>query len=150
MSASLSGGTTATPNILAHNFATALSGKMEDAKVNSNVQTILAATQSYPATGSIAGLIFYDKIQVQLKDGSHTFNGNAGGIGTPGGGALIGDVYTSDLNKLVTETTSFAFTGTPVYFAVYFFDKNHNNLGSFQAGAVSTVLGTGGGSGSWG
>ena len=136
------------PEQLASDFETMMKGKMEDDALASAVKSIATTTQKYGAHGSIASLLFYMKIQVAVKGGK-TFNGNAGGIAFPGGGANFGDVYTSDLNKLYAETESFAFTSTPVYFAVYFFDKNHNSLGTYQSGAVSTASGAGGGSGSW-
>lgn len=141
---------------IAQDFATAFSGKLDPVQRAVAKAAILApgspatagATSSYPAKGSIDGMIFYDRLQVSITDGK-TFNGNAGGIGTPGGGALFGDVCTSDLGALYNNTVSFQFTATPVYFSIVFFDGNSNALGTFQAGALSTVLGTGGGSGSW-
>lgn len=105
------------------------------------------AATAYPATGSVASVVFWMKWQVQCQ--GKTFNGDSWGIAFPGGGALFGDVYTDNLNALFANTRSFAFTATPVYTAVYFFDGSSNLLGTFQAGSVSTVTGTGGGSGSW-
>lgn len=111
----------------------------------------LQAATAYPANGSLASLIFYVKAQCIVKGGK-TFNGSAWGVSFPGGGALFGDVYlagASSLDDLYARTTSFTFTATPVYTAFYFHDKNDTLLGHFQAGSVSTVTGTGGGSGSW-
>ncbi len=93
-------------------------------------------------------MIFYLKFQVNVT-GGESFNGNAGGISTPGGGALFGDVYTDNLPNLYANTVSFEFQGTNVYLSILFFDGNSNLLGNFQAGAVSTVTGIGGGSGHW-
>jgi hypothetical protein len=127
-----------------------LEGKLEPQKLEAAAKTLGAMTQAYPANGSIASFIFYLQIQVTVTSpGGKTFNGKAGGISTPGGGALFGDVYTDDINALYANTHSFAFTSTPAYFAVYFFDSSSNGLGTFQAGAVSTVAGTGGGTGNW-
>jgi hypothetical protein len=57
-------------------------------------------------------------------------------------------VYTDDLQRLYRETTRFEFQGTPVYLSILFFNDN-NLLGHFQAGAISTVTGIGGGGGNW-
>jgi hypothetical protein len=64
-------------------------------------------------------------------------------------GALFGDVYTDHLPNLYANTVSFEFQGTNVYLSILFFDGNSNLLGNFQARAVSTVTGIGGGSGHW-
>lgn len=74
----------------------------------------------------------------------------AAAVVLPGAQALIGDLYTSDLERLYRDTDSFQFTVTPVYTSVLFFDKSSRLLGHFQAGAVSTPTGgIGGGEGSW-
>jgi len=135
--------------LVAHDFRTAMHGKVADADLDQVVNDLMTTTASYPATGSVASFIFYLKFQVQVKNGGKTFNGNAGGLSSPGGGALIGDVYTDDINALYANTVSFEFQGTPVYLSMLFFDNKSKLLGHFQAGAVSTVLGFGGGKGSW-
>lgn len=109
-----------------------------------------AGTTGYAATGNVASFIFYLQFQVNIKDGK-AFNGKAGGVSTPGGGALFGTVYTSDLDRLYRDTVSFQFTAlASVYLSIVFFDGHSNALGTFQAGGISTVNGTGGGSGHWG
>lgn len=135
-------------NLIAHDFITKNTGVLDEKQIDQAVKKITAKTKSYPATGSVASLIFYLKFQVNITGGK-SFNGNAGGASTPGGGALIGDVYTSDLNRLYNDTKSFQFNATPVYTSIIFFDGSSNVLGTFQCGAVSTVAGIGGGSGSW-
>ncbi|WAC01286.1 VapA/VapB family virulence-associated protein [Lacinutrix neustonica] len=137
-----------TSTLIAHDFVTKNTGVLDQEKIDAAVKTITAETQSYPANGSVASFIFYLKFQVNITGGK-SFNGNAGGASTPGGGALIGDVYTSDINRLYKDTKSFQFNATPVYTSIIFFDGSSNVLGTFQAGAVSTVAGIGGGSGSW-
>ncbi len=134
-------------DIIAHDFRTALTGKMPQAQLDAAV-TKLTTDTAYAATGSVASLIFYLQFQVNVSGGK-SFNGKAGGVSTPGGGALIGTVYTDDINALYANTVSFEFQGTPVYLSILFFDGNSNLLGHFQAGAISTVTGVGGGSGSW-
>ena len=137
-----------TSRAIAADFRDAMKGKLADEHIDAAVNTLLATTSRYPATGSVASLIFYLKFQVNITGGK-SFNGNAGGASTPGGGALFGDVYTDDLNRLYSDTVSFEFQGTPVYLSILFFDRNSKLLGHFQAGAVSTVTGIGGGSGKW-
>lgn len=142
---------TASPEILANDFATSVYGAMEAEQIDATVDALLAsaAATAYPATGSVASLLFYMKFQVSIKGGGKTFNGNAGGISTPGGGALFGDVYTDDVKRLYSSTVSFQFNATPVYLNINFFDGKSNFLGHLQSGGISTVLGTGGGSGAW-
>lgn len=148
MTATTSASTPVDTKLIAADFATHLQGKLPQSQIDSITSSLRAATNKYPATGSIVSLVFYLQIQVSIK-GGETFNGKAGGVSTPGGGALFGDVYTDDLSKLYANTVSFEFQSTPVYFSVLFFDGNSNLLGHFQAGAVSIVSGIGGGKGGW-
>lgn len=133
---------------IANDLQTALQGTLEPAAVDKAVNQLLTTTNSYPATGSVASMIFYLKFRVDVTNGK-SFDGNAGGVSSPGGGALYGDIYTDDINRLYSDTVSFQFNATPVYTNLNFFDSHSNFLGSFQSGSVSTVLGTGGGKGSW-
>ncbi|MCK8495194.1 VapA/VapB family virulence-associated protein [Spirosoma sp. RP8] len=133
---------------LANDLRTQLQGILEPALVDSAVNQLLTTTNRYPATGSVASMIFYLKFRVDVTNGK-SFEGNAGGVSSPGGGALFGDVYTDDIDRLYRDTVSFQFNATPVYTNLNFFDSHSNFLGSFQSGSVSTVLGTGGGKGSW-
>ena len=126
-----------------------LQGALTPEQANAIKASASSATTGYAANGSVASLIFYQKWQVVIKDGGKTFNGNAGGISTPGGGALFGTVYTSDINRLYSDTHSFSFNSVSVYTNVLFYDKHSNYLGTFQAGGLSTVAGNGGGTGSW-
>lgn len=135
--------------IIAHDFHVAMDGKLDADLIASGKKTIVETTTSYPARGSSVSMIFYLQFQVIIQNGGKTFDGKAGGISTPGGGALFGDVYTDDINRLYKDTVSFQFTSTPVYLSIVFFDSNGNVLGTFQCGSVSTVTGVGGGSGKW-
>ena len=125
-----------------------LQGKVQQSSIDSSVQVLASSNTAYGANGSIASLIFYMKCQCTINGGK-TFNGSAWGVSFPGGGALFGDVYTNDINALYANTVSFTLVCTPVYTTFIFNDVNGNALGSFQAGSISTVSGTGGGSGSW-
>lgn len=108
---------------------------------------IKKTNNSYHATGSITSLLFYFELEVNC-DGD-VFKGTAYGFGTPGAGALFGDIYTNDINKLYSETESFNFVATNVYTTIIFHSRNNEVLGTLQTGAVSTVDGTGGGKGTW-
>ncbi|OUE40933.1 MULTISPECIES: VapA/VapB family virulence-associated protein [Halomonadaceae] len=135
--------------LIAHDFRVAMHGKLEPEKIDDVAQTLVASETAYPANGSVASLIFYLKFQVNITNGGKTFDGNAGGASSPGGGALFGHVYTNDLERLYRDTVSFEFQGTPVYLSILFFDSHSKLLGHFQSGAVSTVIGVGGGKGKW-
>ena len=133
---------------LGEDLRASLQGVLEPSAVDSAVQSLVATSTKYSANGSVASMIFYLRYRVDVSSGK-TFEGQAGGISSPGGGALYGDIYTDDINRLYRDTVSFQFNATPVYTNLNFFDSHSNFLGSFQSGSVSTVLGTGGGKGSW-
>jgi hypothetical protein len=99
----------------------------------------------YPATGSVASLVFGLKIACQITNGKQ-FQKWIWGAAIPGGGALFGDVYTNDLNSLYNNVASVAATFTSVYTAFYWYDANGFLLGEFQAGSISTVSGAAGAS----
>ncbi|WP_108445134.1 VapA/VapB family virulence-associated protein [Halomonas denitrificans] len=134
--------------VIAHDFIAGMHGKLDQNKIAEASKALMATQAAHSANGSVASLIFYLQFQVNINGGK-TFDGKAGGISTPGGGALFGNVYTDDLDRLYRDTTSFEYQGTPVYLSVLFFDKHSTLLGHFQSGAVSTVIGVGGGSGHW-
>lgn len=102
--------------------------------------------KTIPATGSIVSVIFYVKFQIKCE--GFEFNGQGGGLSSPGAGALFGDLYITEPD-IYRDTVSFAYVSTPVYCAVMFFDSSSKLLGHLQSGAVSVILGTGGGSGTW-
>ncbi|WGD37440.1 VapA/VapB family virulence-associated protein [Lysinibacter sp. HNR] len=110
--------------------------------------------ETYNVTGNVASAIFYLQLGVQVQDGSgvvfETLKGNAGGIFTPGGGALVtGTLSTNDSERLFAHTVSFQITAAAAGFSVLFFDSSSNLLGHLEAGGVSTVVGVGGGTASW-
>lgn len=94
--------------LIAHDFRVAMHDKLEPEHIEGVAEALVSSTKSYPATGSVASLIFYLKFQVNITDGK-SFNGDAGGASSPGGGALFGDVYTDDLDRLYRDTVSFEF-----------------------------------------
>lgn len=135
--------------VIANDFRKSAQGKLSPESLDAAVKALQDTTTKKHATGSIASLIFYLQIAVDCPDDNRHFVGNVGGISTPGGGALIGDIYSDDFEKLYNNTNVLQFTATPVYTSVIFFDSESHMLGHFEAGAVSTVAGTGGGTGNW-
>ncbi len=133
---------------IANDFVNVTRDILDQEKINDVVETLTSDAESYSANGSVASFIFYLQFQVRVSGGK-SFNGKAGGVTSPGGGALIGDVYTDDIDRLYRDTVSFEFQATSVYTSLLFFDSSSNLLGHFQSGSVSTVNGVGGGSGSW-
>lgn len=135
--------------LIANDFATSLHGKMDQDKIDAAVNFILKTSTAYHATGSVICGIFYLKFQISITGGK-TFNGDAGGACfPPGAGAILGDVYTDDRERLYRDTVSFEFNAAAVYLNVNFFDRNSNLLGHLQSGAVSLISGVGGGTGRW-
>ncbi|MBM9506851.1 VapA/VapB family virulence-associated protein [Actinacidiphila acididurans] len=133
---------------IARDFAKRMHGTLEQDKVDAAVGALLSPAVSYPAECIVISAIFYTHWKIVVTDGE-TFNGNAGGVGTPGGGGMWGSVNTNDINKLYSQTKSFEYYATSAYVNVNFFDGSANFLGSFNAGGLSTLNGAGGGSGSW-
>lgn len=140
--------TTVDKEVLVADFASATADLLEPGLLDAASERLRTLTTAHPAQGAVASMIFYLRISVDVKGGKG-FRGNAGGISTPGGGGAWGDLYTDDLDRLYSSTKSFQFNATPVYFNVNFFDGSSHLLGHFQAGAFSTALGTGGGTGTW-
>ncbi|HKV40839.1 MAG TPA: VapA/VapB family virulence-associated protein [Blastocatellia bacterium] len=136
---------------LARDLTELLKGKLEQDKLDAAVASLSTAATAFPATGSIASLVFYLKFQVQVTSTPRpdVFNGRGFGASSPGAGFLVGHIYTDNLARLVEQTDAFTFLGTPVYLTMFFFNGQGALLGHGQFGAVSTVLGSGGGSGSW-
>ena len=132
-------------------FRAAFADKLGETKTDQIIETMLAADTAYAADGAIVSGVFWVELRVNSWDGQgQQFTGEGGGIFTPGGGALIGAVYTDDLETLLASTTRFEVNAAAAYTSGVFFDDDSNCLGSYQSGSVSTVVGIGGGSGSWG
>ncbi|BCN46634.1 virulence-associated protein VapN [Prescottella equi] len=104
--------------------------------------------QRYDVKGNVISAIFYQQFRVEGPQGK-VFDGQAGGVTIPGGGAFWGSLFTGDLNRLYSDTASFEYNALGPYLNINFFDKNGVLLGHIQAGAVSSVVGVGGGTGSW-
>jgi hypothetical protein len=131
-------------------FRAAYADKLGEAKTDQIIEAMLAAETAYPANGAIVSGVFWVQVNVNDWDGQpKAYVGEGGGVFTPGGGALIGAVYTDDLDGLLANTTRFEVNAAAAYTSIVFFDDDSNCLGSYQSGSVSTVIGIGGGKGSW-
>ena len=134
----------------AEDFRTAFTGKLTEEKLDEIIDTMLSADTAYAADGAIVSGVFWVEVRVNSWDGqAKEFTGEGGGVFTPGGGALIGAVYTDDLDGLLANTSRFEVNAAAAYTSVVFFDDDSNCLGSYQSGSVSTVVGIGGGKGAW-
>ncbi len=132
-------------------------GKLSDAQIKQHAKTIaeafkasaqqLATQSSYSASGSISVVAAYNHIYITC--GSKVCQGDGGGVFSVGSGYYWGHIYTSDLNKLFSDTVSYQLTLTAVYASVVFFDSHSNNLGSFQGGGFCLGAGVGGGVTKW-
>jgi hypothetical protein len=140
-----------------------LRGKIDDAEVAKTIEAIYSvggADQTSLAvvgdqritgvTGSVLCVIFYWRCTLDTPDG-HSYTGNAGGIGSVGGGAIQGGllVGSPDLNTLYAQATSFQFNSAAAALNINFFNSRSQFVGTFVGGGVGICLGTGGGSGSW-
>lgn len=104
--------------------------------------------EQYSVHGVVVSAVFYNYVRISV-DGGMTFDGEGGGLSTPGGGAFWGTLETSDLQQLYDETVSFECNGVGPYLNIKFYDSYGSILGSVQAGGVSTMIGIGGGNGRW-
>jgi hypothetical protein len=135
---------------IADDFRAAWAEKLGESKIDKIIEQLLLADTAYAADGAIVSGVFWVEIRVNSWDGqAKQFTGEGGGVFTPGGGALIGAVYTDDLDGLLANTTRFEVNAAAAYTSAVFFDDDSNCLGSYQSGSVSTVIGIGGGKGSW-
>ncbi len=135
---------------IADDFRAAWAEKLGEAKTDQIIENMLAGDTAYAADGAIVSGVFWVQVNVNDWDGqSKAYVGEGGGVFTPGGGALIGAVYTDDLDTLLASTTRFEVNAAAAYTSIVFFDDDSNCLGSYQSGSVSTVVGIGGGKGSW-
>ena len=128
----------------ADDFRAAFADKLGEAKTDEIIEDMLSMDTAYATDGAIVSGVFWVELRVNSWDGQDLqFTGEGGGVFTPGGGALIGAVYTDDLPGLLANTAAAAYTSG------VFFDSDSNCLGSYQSGSVSTVVGIGGGKGTW-
>jgi hypothetical protein len=139
---------------LVHQMVTTFHGKLDQTKLDAAIKQILQGDDTSYSTngGTIVCALFYMKFWLYLpyEGKTWTFNGNAGGIGSLGAGALVdGDVYTNDIQRLLNTTSSFSFEISSGGGALQFYDGGSNFLGAWAGPGVGICNGVGGGSGSW-
>ncbi|REF28550.1 virulence-associated protein [Xenorhabdus cabanillasii] len=131
-------------------FKKNMEGKLEPSVIDDAVEKLFFwENKKYPAIGIVESFIFYIRFDIIINTDKKHFQGNAGGLTTPGIGSVFGNVHTDDLVKLYSDTVSFAFHATAITFNVLFFNSYSQTLGYFSGGAISIVSGIGGGTGSW-
>jgi hypothetical protein len=135
---------------IADDFRAAWAEKLGESKTDQIIEQLLVGDTAYAADGAIVSGVFWVQVNVNDWDGqAKSYVGEGGGVFTPGGGALIGAVYTDDLDGLLANASRFEVNAAAAYTSIVFFDDDSNCLGSYQSGSVSTVVGIGGGKGSW-
>lgn len=109
-----------------------------------NTKRSAGTVQRYQAHASLVAIIFWARIHVTVVGGKSVI-GDGGGVYTPGGGGIWGNLYTSDIERLYRDSYSYQMSATAFYMGINFFDGNSNYLGSFHGGGLGIVTGTGGG-----
>lgn len=137
------------PEIIAHDYRNLFTAALPGVLLEENIKALEAGTIREGAKGSITSLVLWTEVACKVTNGEN-FLGKCWGIGFPGGGTLIGDIYSDDFTRMYRDTTTVAVNCFPTYTAFYFYDNYHAALGHLQAGPISTVAAGGfGGSGSW-
>ncbi|NKU38745.1 VapA/VapB family virulence-associated protein [Rhodococcus hoagii] len=106
------------------------------------------ADEQYAVHGVVFSAVFYNHVRISV-DGGMTFDGEGGGLSTPGGGALWGNLMTSDLlcSSYTTKLRRSNVFGP--YLKINFYDSYGGILGSVHASGVSAMIGRSGRSGRW-
>lgn len=134
---------------VAADFREAFDGKLPQAVLDTALAHLasrpLIAASNTDAVLTIGGLV---GTQVECAvTGGPTFRGR--GWALPFIGQSRGSIYSNDLERLYSQSTSFTIVTTPVYVSMIFLDDAGNALGSFQGGTIATSAGSFGGTGSW-
>ncbi|MBE8597522.1 VapA/VapB family virulence-associated protein [Xenorhabdus sp. BG5] len=125
-------------------------GKLEPDIIGEAVKKIASPrNDKYFATGDVQSIVFFLLFSLETDIDKKSFSGKAGGLTSAGFAWMEGYIYTDDLGKLYSDTVSFEFNATLAYFSLLFFDSHSHLLGHFQSAAISTIVGVGGGKGSW-
>ncbi|WP_172685869.1 virulence-associated protein VapP [Prescottella equi] len=104
--------------------------------------------QQWTVNGVLASALVYQRLTLTVE-GGEKFEGYAGGLSIPGAGIVWGTLFTDDIQRLYDGTESFEFNAVGPYLNVNFFDGRSTLLGHAQLGGVSSVIGIGGGTGTW-
>jgi hypothetical protein len=129
--------------IISNDFYYDMNGKMDQGLIQLAKNIILGRTTLYSAEVS-----FDVSFEVNIDNGKTFYATDFDSLAS-GGGVFFGEIYTDDLNRLYRDTVSFEFKNTAIYLGLTFFDRDSNNLGTFQCGSFSSVTGAGVGLGTW-
>ena len=137
---------------IAQDLAALLKDKLDQPRIDAALAALKEAANSYTADASWASFIFYAKVYLNVTSGNmNSFDGNAGGIAIPGGGASGGTLYLEPnvtLELLYKNTASFSFVAAVAYIGIQFWSSQGYVLAHYEGGGAS-VAGTGTGTGSW-
>ena len=142
---------TTSPESLVENFSQSVAGVLPADKIDSAVQAlkVFASSSAYVANANVFSAVVYVQLTVNVIDGNN-FDGKSDGISSPGAGEFLGSLFTNDIDNVYLNTSKFHYSAGPTIFSLSFLDGQSNLLGYFQSGGLSSVIGTGSGSGHWG
>ena len=100
-----------------------------------------------PCIISAECFVFYTHVEVVMLQTAETFEGNCGGIGTPGGFYGAGDIYFNNMETLLRATTFGAFFGGVD--GVEVAQITWGTSGNATAAGTGELDGAFGGSGNW-
>jgi hypothetical protein len=125
--------------------------KMSPEKLNAVLDALKATSpaQKIPASGAVAGALFWCKFTLECQ--KRSFDHSAWGGGTLGGGFVWGDLYTDNLAKCFSDTRSFSLTVTGVAALATFHAADSTLLATFIGGGpiVPPLFFEGGSAGGW-
>jgi hypothetical protein len=137
---------------IAQDLAALLKDKMDQPRIDAALAALKETAVSYAANASWSSFIFYVKLYLNVTSGiTNTFDGNAGGIALPGGGASAGTLYlqphvTQEL--LYKNTASFSLVGASAYLGIQLWNSQGYLMAHYEGGGVPGA-GAVGGTGSW-
>ena|ERR1700741_3101098 len=139
---------------IGEDFRNTVEGTLPAEKVDEFVASIHAATDaSSHCLGRIQFYFFYARVGlVTLRPGDpfpYVFDGEAGGLFFVGNLAVDGQLYTSDLGRLVRATRRFWLSAGPIGTFIFFMDENDSYLGDLWSEGTLLQGAVGTGSGRW-
>ncbi len=111
-------------------------GKMTPGKLSAVLDALKATSpeQTVPASAAVGGAFFWCKFTCECQ--KRNFDHSAWGAGTLGGGFVWGSIYTDNLAKCFSDTTSFSLTVAAVGVLATFHAADSTLLGTFVSGGV--------------
>ncbi|WP_446471036.1 VapA/VapB family virulence-associated protein [Xenorhabdus stockiae] len=125
-------------------------GKWEPELIDKTVKEMTSLEiQGCAALLTVKSFIIRQHFKVALVDYKEVFDGDSWGLSSASIGSSAGIVFTSNLDKLFSDTTNFWFFGAGDYLTMSFYSEDGSFLGTFQGAALSMIVGGGYGSGNW-